>query len=53
MKSRQANSETKYTRRPILPEIEFVNLPLVKLHSSISARAGNPPPPPPQMGNLI
>ena len=39
MKSRQTNSETKYTRRPILPEIEFVNLPLVEFHSSISAGA--------------
>ena len=43
MKSRQANSETKYTRRPILPEIEFVNLPLVEFHSSISAHAGARP----------
>ena len=39
MKSRQTNSETRYTRRPILPEIEFVNLPLVEFHSSISAGA--------------
>ena len=39
MKSRQTNSETKYTRRPILPEIESVNLPLAEFHSSISAVA--------------
>ena len=42
MKSRQTNSETKYTRRPILPEIEFVNLPLVEFQSSIAAGARGP-----------
>ena len=40
MKSRQTKLET--TRRPILPEIELVNLPLVEFHSSISAGASQP-----------
>ena len=31
----------KYTRRPILPEIEIVNLPLADFHLSISAVAGD------------
>ena len=37
MKTRQTNSEAK--RRPILSEVEFVNLPLVEFHSSFSAGA--------------
>ena len=44
MKSWQTNSETKYTRRPILAEIEFVNLPLAEFHSSIFAGAWPAPP---------
>ena len=51
-----ANDLGTKRQQPILPEVEFVNLPLVGFHSNFSTsavRCGTSPPPPPCPPNIF